>query len=289
MGDTLKPRPNTDDADPDVVLAEVQHCASCWEGGVRLLGNVRAADIVRAIATLLREHISRNREIESLRSQLSTAQDLAALRLERQQELHGEVDGLRSQLSTAQAEIAEREASFELQWKASRRATTMWQAAHPERGDVWPDTAHLIVWLMEQLDARESKGVSEGLRIAARDAADNPILLTGADLMAGAVVRLVDAGALDARSELADLALDYGGIRHDGNEPIAGVRKRYAELRSKMDGRWITKAPLTAESEASVALDSSEGEGARTVNKSNPSKSSNSSPLDGSPKEEATE
>ena len=40
---------NTDDADPTLVLAAVRHCASSWEGEARLLGNVRAKDIVRAI------------------------------------------------------------------------------------------------------------------------------------------------------------------------------------------------------------------------------------------------
>lgn len=40
---------NTDDADPALVLAAVRHCASSWVGEARLIGNVRAKDIVRAI------------------------------------------------------------------------------------------------------------------------------------------------------------------------------------------------------------------------------------------------
>lgn len=40
---------NTDDAAPLVVLAEVGICAGSWEPNVRLLGNVRAGDIVRAV------------------------------------------------------------------------------------------------------------------------------------------------------------------------------------------------------------------------------------------------
>lgn len=39
---------NTDDAAPHDVLAMVRFCAASWEPGVRLLGNVRACDIVRA-------------------------------------------------------------------------------------------------------------------------------------------------------------------------------------------------------------------------------------------------
>lgn len=39
---------NTDGAGAIAVLAAVRHCASSWEGEARLLGNVRASDIVRA-------------------------------------------------------------------------------------------------------------------------------------------------------------------------------------------------------------------------------------------------
>lgn len=38
-----------DNAPPREVLAELRMCAAAWEGGVRVLGNVRAADIVRAL------------------------------------------------------------------------------------------------------------------------------------------------------------------------------------------------------------------------------------------------
>jgi hypothetical protein len=54
MPDSSLPRgataPTTDDAAAEVVLAVVCHCASLWENGVRLLGNVRATDIQRAAA-----------------------------------------------------------------------------------------------------------------------------------------------------------------------------------------------------------------------------------------------
>lgn len=45
------PAPNLapDDAPADAVLASVRACAASWEGGARLLGNVRAMDITRAI------------------------------------------------------------------------------------------------------------------------------------------------------------------------------------------------------------------------------------------------
>lgn len=60
--------PNTDDAPADVVLRTVAHCASGWEGDVRLLGNVRAKDIGRAI----RETAA---ELEDLRKQLAELND----------------------------------------------------------------------------------------------------------------------------------------------------------------------------------------------------------------------
>lgn len=43
---------STDDAPPAQVLAEVRRCAISWEPEVRLVGNVRAGDIVRAIDSL---------------------------------------------------------------------------------------------------------------------------------------------------------------------------------------------------------------------------------------------
>ena len=44
---------NTDDADTRTVLLAVLACAQAWEGDVRILGNVRASDAVRALAVAL--------------------------------------------------------------------------------------------------------------------------------------------------------------------------------------------------------------------------------------------
>jgi hypothetical protein len=38
-----------DDAEPLAVLRAVAYCARHWDGAARLLGNVRACDIVRAV------------------------------------------------------------------------------------------------------------------------------------------------------------------------------------------------------------------------------------------------
>lgn len=51
--DGTEPRPNTDGAAPDVVLRAILQCAQSWEGGARLLGNVRAVDIELAVIAAL--------------------------------------------------------------------------------------------------------------------------------------------------------------------------------------------------------------------------------------------
>lgn len=53
---------------------------------------------------------------------------------------------------------------------ASARAITLWQAAHPDRADIWPDQAELLVWLLEQLDAlrAERDGLEARLRTVDR-------------------------------------------------------------------------------------------------------------------------
>lgn len=52
----------------------------------------------------------------------------------------------------ARAEAEDWEATFDLYSRASERAIALWQEAHPDRSDVWPDTAELIMWLIEKLD-----------------------------------------------------------------------------------------------------------------------------------------
>jgi len=47
--DTSELLPNTDDAPVVDVLTAVAQCAAAWEPGARLLGNVRACDILRAV------------------------------------------------------------------------------------------------------------------------------------------------------------------------------------------------------------------------------------------------
>ena len=46
-------------------------------------------------------------------------------------------------------EVAELRALFDLQWKRSRQADKLWQAAHPGMDLVWPDLGELLTWLMQ--------------------------------------------------------------------------------------------------------------------------------------------
>lgn len=54
----------------------------------------------------------------------------------------------------ANDERDELEQLFKLQWEADQRAVKRWQATHPGNDLVWPDRTDMVVWLMEQLDAK---------------------------------------------------------------------------------------------------------------------------------------
>lgn len=62
---------------------------------------------------------------------------------------------VRRELEAALGELAERDQSADLRWKADRRAIQAWQQAHPGHDHVWPDHADLVVWLLGELEARE--------------------------------------------------------------------------------------------------------------------------------------
>lgn len=60
---------------------------------------------------------------------------------------------LLSDLEELQKERDELQASADLHSRMMKRARKMWQSAHPEITDRWPDGADNVVWLIEQLDA----------------------------------------------------------------------------------------------------------------------------------------
>lgn len=77
------------------------------------------------------------------------------------------VEGLsqvREVVEEALARVAELQATFDLRWKADMRAIKMWQAAHPGTGLIWPDHADLVVWLLEQLEARAGLALTDAER-----------------------------------------------------------------------------------------------------------------------------
>lgn len=49
---------NTDGAPATKVLAAIQHCAASWHGEARIIGNVRACDIFRAIDEVFAERLT---------------------------------------------------------------------------------------------------------------------------------------------------------------------------------------------------------------------------------------
>src|SRR5438105_1997448 len=65
-----------------------------------------------------------------------------------------------------QEQLSDLEPIFDLRWKADMRAIKQWQEAHPGKEFVWPDHADLVVWLLEQLEKRESTNTHDYLSTA---------------------------------------------------------------------------------------------------------------------------
>ena len=58
---------------------------------------------------------------------------------------------LETELAAAKAECAEKQATFDLMFSANLRGIKMWQDAHPEHSETWPDLAKLVAWLLSEL------------------------------------------------------------------------------------------------------------------------------------------
>jgi hypothetical protein len=78
--------PNTDDADWKTVLKVVQGCALSWVPEARIIGNVRAGDIVRSVATALSEPAAPvtgteedHRELRAVMRRLSAAKNAGGI------------------------------------------------------------------------------------------------------------------------------------------------------------------------------------------------------------------
>jgi hypothetical protein len=56
----------TDNRSPETVLSALRYCASLWVPEARIVGNIRAGDIIRSIDAVWSEIDSLHRKIESL-------------------------------------------------------------------------------------------------------------------------------------------------------------------------------------------------------------------------------
>jgi hypothetical protein len=57
---------------------------------------------------------------------------------------------LRAERDAARAEAAELQSLFDLQRKRMDAARALWQQAHPDKENVWPDLGDLLAWLMQE-------------------------------------------------------------------------------------------------------------------------------------------
>ena len=68
----------------------------------------------------------------------------------RYEQLEVETARLRAERDAAWAEAAELQALFGLQRTRMDAARALWQEAHPEKENVWPDLGDLLAWLMQE-------------------------------------------------------------------------------------------------------------------------------------------
>lgn len=66
--------------------------------------------------------------------------------------LKKKIDKLKHNLELAQYRIKDQEKTFDLRWKADQRAIKMWQEEDPNRENIWPDHADMVVFLLHKLD-----------------------------------------------------------------------------------------------------------------------------------------
>lgn len=66
--------------------------------------------------------------------------------------LKKKIDKLKHNLELTQYRIKDQEKTFDLRWKADQRAIKMWQEEDPNRENIWPDHADMVVFLLHKLD-----------------------------------------------------------------------------------------------------------------------------------------
>lgn len=142
-----------------------------------------------------------------------------------------------------ETERAEHDELLALQHSRTVEADRLWRAAHPERGDVWPDLGELIGWLLRMVwpgDHRFPDLTYKSLLVAA------------------------DQRARDAEARAANLAYYlriYDHAHETGNSvPLAVVREARAALSAATPPAPAASEPATA-TPASGGGEATSGEG----------------------------
>jgi len=62
----------------------------------------------------------------------------------------------KDEIATLKEQVKELEVTLDLIHDADMRAIKMWQEAHPDKENMWPDQAMMVCWLMEELDGERT-------------------------------------------------------------------------------------------------------------------------------------
>ncbi len=71
-------------------------------------------------------------------------------------ESDGGESGLMKMVRLMADDIEGWEQAFDLYWNANRRATALWQAAHPDEKALFPDQGKMISWLCDELEKKKA-------------------------------------------------------------------------------------------------------------------------------------
>lgn len=61
------------------------------------------------------------------------------------------------EIARSRVEIESLQHTFVVRWQADMRAIGRWRKAHPGNDLRWPDHADMVVWLLEQIEAKDNK------------------------------------------------------------------------------------------------------------------------------------
>ena len=74
----------------------------------------------------------------------------------------------KDEIATLKEQVKELEVTLDLIHDADMRAIKMWQEAHPDKENMWPDQAMMVCWLMERVKDLESERKSQRRRHGVR-------------------------------------------------------------------------------------------------------------------------